>query len=55
MNKKKIKEFNCPMCGNPLKENKVGKMRCPFCRTIIIPKFSKLKREESIYVKNEQN
>lgn len=50
---KKIREFQCPSCGNPLNESENARMRCPYCRTIIVPKSSKLKREEKIYVRNE--
>lgn len=45
--------FDCPMCGNPLPERIKPRMRCNFCETIIVPKSSKLKREEKIYVKEE--
>lgn len=52
-NMKKIREFQCPSCGNPLTESENARMRCPYCRTIIVPKSSRLRREEKIYVKYE--
>ena len=52
-NMKKIREFQCPSCGNPLTESENARMRCPYCRTIIVPKSSRLRREEKVYVKYE--
>lgn len=50
---KPIKSFECPMCGNSLKETDKYLIKCQFCDTIIVPKSSKLKREEAIYVKEK--
>lgn len=47
--------FDCPMCGNPLKETTKRLIKCPFCETIIIPRSSKLKRKEQVYVKEKTN
>lgn len=50
-NKNRNREFNCPSCGNPLLESYKEAIKCPYCGTIIVPKNSKLHREEHIYEK----
>lgn len=51
--KKQHKEFNCPMCGNPLLESSKALIKCPFCETIIVPKSTKLQRKEQVYDKKK--
>lgn len=54
-NRDKDRLFDCPSCGNPLKENTKNRIRCPYCRTIIVPKSRKLHREEAIYEKKYES
>ena len=46
---KKLLEFDCPMCGNPLPRIDRKKVRCPWCKTLITPQGFKLKQEAEIY------
>lgn len=50
---KKLKEFDCPSCGNPLQESRKSLIKCPYCETVIIPQYSTLKRKAAIYEKEK--
>lgn len=52
--KKTKKLFDCPSCGNELPCNDMSKIRCPWCKVLIVPKgFHKKNQVEEIYVNGE--
>ncbi len=48
MSAKKILEFDCPACGNPIPRTDNDRIRCPWCRTLIVPQGFKKQRPASI-------
>ena len=52
--KKTKKLFDCPSCGNELPCNDMNKIRCPWCKVLIVPKgFHKKNQVEEIYINGE--
>ena len=49
MSGKKLLEFDCPACGNPIPRSDNEKMRCPWCRTLIVPQGYRKAREAKIF------